>query len=300
MTQASKIIMATGAVGTAAGVGYAVSRYLRNSRSATSDQTSGAPAATDSSTEQSAFDLPLPEPKVGKRRINRSENRSGKVLQSADELLEQAREHVSQITLAELTGARLTASEHGRGNFTEKACIVDSELNRAEQNGRTLFHSLTRGLGFGKQGGKRVASTRQDPTMHDLLAARAVLSGQVRGVSLGSVRFFDPHILEKQHQKYRRWLDNDKRGEEPARVSCDALTLLETWCFDYAKKGPTRCPPDRSRTGRHTLAWVGPITGVDHLRLFLMKPMAIGPEHRRQYESARTALEQGLRHLRKH
>ena len=77
-------------------------------------------------------------------------------------------------------------------------------------------------------------------------------------------------------------------------VSCDALTLLEPWSFDYKKQGKSRCRPDRSRRGRHSLAWVGPIPGVDPCRLLLMKPMAVGPEHTRRYQAARAVLVRGL------
>ena len=56
-----------------------------------------------------------------------------------------------------------------------------------------------------------------------------------------------------------------------------------------------RCPPNRSKRGRHTLVWVGPIPGVDALRLFLMKPLPIGAMHTRHYEAARDLLRAGLK-----
>ena len=71
--------------------------------------------------------------------------------------------------------------------------------------------------------------------------------------------------------------------------------LFEVWSFDYAKfKNCSWCPPDRLITGRNTQAWVGPIKGVNPLKLMLMKRMKPGPEHIRQYEAARQVLLNGL------
>ena len=211
------------------------------------------------------------------------------------ELLFQAAKFDSGIDLDELTGARLAASEHFSGSFTELVCIIDAEKNRADKKGVSLFTSLTDGARFGKQGGKRPASTRLDPQMRHLLAARMVIRGEAAGISQGATRFFDPEAMEAMHASYRRWVDNGRKGKKPPVVSCDALTLLEAWSFDYGKRGKSRCPPDRSRRGRHPLAWVGPIPGVDPLRLLLMKPMPRGAEHTRRYQAARRTLLHGLR-----
>ena len=306
---ATRAIIITSAIGTTAGLGYALARHLRNGRSAQEADDDPAEAAAeniDPQPDQAASDpqtapagdarAPLAEPSHadGTIRINHSENVSGRVLQSPGELLAQARRHAPEITREELTAARLAASEHGSGTMTELACIIDAELNRAARHGRSLFDSLTRGAGFGKQGRERPASTRRDPRMRHLWAARQVLTGGARGISRGAERFFDPLAMDRLHRKYRAWLDGGKVGEKPAIVSCDALTLLETWSFDYAKQGASRCPPDRSRTGRHPLAWVGPIADVDASRLMLMAPMDIGEEHAKRYQDARQALIEAL------
>lgn len=285
----ARTIIVTGAV---AGAGYAVARYIRNGRKPTGGEGNAFPAAD----QYDGPTVPLPEPDHAHARtlINHSDETAGDVVQSPDELLAQARKHIPDMTLDELTGARLAASEHGSGNATELACIIDSEQNRAARRGQSLYASLTRGHGFGKQGKKRPASTRRDPAIRHFLISRTVTSGDARGISREAIRFYDPYILNRQNGKYRRWLARGRVGDKPAIVSCDALTLLEAWSFDYGKKGGNRCPPDRSRPGRHPLAWVGPIPGVDPIRLFLMKPMPIGPEHQRIYEAARDVLRRGL------
>jgi hypothetical protein len=290
-TRAIKAIMAGGAIGAVAAVGYAWTRTGRHMHDDDPSHPTGAPAGP------SGLHLPLSEPDHPhlRRRINGSQHHRGIVQQDPMRLLEQARRHDAAIDLDELAGARLAASEHSSGTFTELACIVDAELNRAERKGIDLFTSLTDRGRFGKQGGKRPASTRLDPRMRHLLAARAVIHGPARGVSRGAVRFFDPKAMETMHARYRDWIDRGRTGKKPAAVSCDAATLLEAWSFDYGKRGKNRCPPDRSNTGRRPLAWVGPIPGVDPLRLMLMKPMATGPEHTRQYQAARDTLRHGLR-----
>ncbi|MEM9490718.1 MAG: hypothetical protein AAGC55_16340 [Myxococcota bacterium] len=194
-------------------------------------------------------------------------------------------------TRDELTGARLAASEHFGGTFTELCCIVDSELNRAKRRKMSLFHSLTYNGTFGRQGKTRKAATRRDPTMRHLLAARAVLSGKYRGVSRGAVQFFDPAAMDRLNRRYRTWVAGGRKGKRPHIVSCDALGILEAWSFDYGKKGKNRCPPDRSRSGTYTLAWVGAIPGVDALRLMLMRRAPLGDEHAHSYKAARALIE---------
>ena len=240
---------------------------------------------------------PLEQPPgvLGYMRINWSHtDDDGTVRESAEVLLEQARKYDATVTMEELTGARLAASEHGSGSFTELACIVDSELNRANRRGMSLFQSLTFEGTFGRQGRKRRASTRQDPTMRHIWAARAVLSGKARGISRGADRFFDPKAMERMNARYRKWVEGGRQGKQPAIVSCDALTLLEVWSFDYGRQGASRCPPDRTQSGRDTLAWVGPIPGVDPLRLMLMKPMKPGQDHTLRHQAARDVLRAGL------
>lgn len=290
--------MSTGRIiligGAAAGAGYAIHRYLRNSgkgNGAQSDEAAGIPS--NSGIESSVI-LPDVDRPGARTPINKSRNIDGKVQESPDELLAQAREYDPDITLDELTGARLIASEHASGTPVEQACIADSECNRAQRRGLSLFDSVTRGHGFGKQGRERPASTRRDPNQGHLWVSQSVVAGDARGISGEAIRFYDPLILQKQNRRYLKWLASGRIGKKPAIVSCDALTLLEAWSYDYGKKGGNRCPPDRSKPGRNTLAWVGPIPGVDPLRLLLMKPMAIGPEHTRMYQAARDILKRGL------
>lgn len=312
MSKAIKVIIITGALGATAGIAHAVMQSRKDKRAAndndTNDDNPEPPEHIDEPAPTGEPEHPRtanPEPRTEPLRepahprahvvINRSRHdANGTVEQSAGELLEQAHRFDPVVTLDELTGARLAASEHASGTFAELACIVDSELNRAKKRGLSLFQSLTHRGTFGKQGRERRASTRRDPQIRHVLAARAVLSGSARGISLGSVRFFDPVAMQRMHAQYRQWVDGGRQGEQPAIVSCDALTLLEAWSFDFGRQGASRCPPDRTKSGRDTLAWVGPIPGVDPLRLLLMKPMPIGPEHTRQYQAARAILRAGL------
>lgn len=297
MSKTTTAVAVTGALGAAAGIGYALTRYLRNSPAAKSSAESDVePSTTPSGTSTNE---PAPHPSAamqepalvdGNKRINRSQHVDGKVVQSPDELLAQARQYAPSITLDELTGARLIASEHDSATATEASCIVDSEANRAKRRGRSLFDSLTRGHGFGKQGRERPASTRLDPTLRQLWLVRQVLFGPTRGISRGAVRFFDPVSMWRMNYRYRRWLENGRIGKKPAIVSCNGWTLLEAWSFDYGKQGKSRCPPDRTKTGPNTLAWVGPIAGVDATRLLLMKPMPLGAKHTEMYEAARKLL----------
>ena len=283
MTGMSKALAVLGAIGAISTIGYALTSNRR-------EQDSPSPETPEASQPLAESAHPL-----ARKRINRSRvDEHGTVIESPSELLRQARRYDERITLAELTGARLAASEHASGSFVELACIVDAELNRAERKGRSLHTSLTYNDTFGKQGRKRPASTRRDPRYRHALAARAVTSGDARGISRGATRFFDPLAMERMHRKYKRWLASDRKGKRPSVVSCDALTLLEAWRFDLGRKGKNRCPPDRTKYGRHTLAWVGDIPGVDPGRLLLMTPMPAGNEHMRQYASAREMLQARL------
>ena len=309
--KAAKVIMITGLVGTIAGIGYALATRGRDdsddgdrTEASAAPPTPEKPAPTPSPTPPKLTpapgpSVPLAEPvdALAHKRINWSTvDDDGDVIESPSKLLTQAARFDVHIDFDELTGARLIASEHASATFTEGACIVDTEVNRAERRGKSLYRSLTHADTFGKQGRKRPASTRRDPQYRHLLAARAVLSGKARGISRGATRFFDPVAMEAMHRKYRRWVEGGKQGKRPAVVSCDALTLLEAWSFDLGR-GPSgnRCPPDRSKRGRHTLAWVGPIPGVNALRLFLMKPLPLGAMHTRHYEAARALLMRGLK-----
>jgi len=222
--------------------------------------------------------------------LTRSTVDRGAVRESAAVLLQQARAVArdSGVTLDELAGARLAASEYGYGSLVELAAVVDVELNRAAKAGRSLFDSLTRGAGFGRQGqgGPRPASTRLDPEYRHLWAARAVLVGMARGMARGAVAFFNPEAMDKTHAAW-------KAGRGSIPTSCDAMALLELWSFDRPRLGDSACPFDSSRVGIDTRAWVGPIVGVDPWRLLLMAPAKTGSEHFGAYVAARQVIEQG-------
>ena len=297
MDKIVKSLAITGAIVTVVGVGYAIVRLGRDDAEE-SDRTekSAVPPPGQSS---SLVLIPVRKHPLARKLINRSTfDKQGTVRESPAALLAQARKFDPRITMDELTGARLAASEHASGSDAELACIVDTEVHRAARKNITMYKSLTHQGTFGKQGRHRPASTRRDPRYRHLLAARAVLSGGLRGIALGATRFFDPVAMEGMHRKYRAWIDGGRQGKRPAVVSCDALTLLEAWSFDLGR-GPSgnRCPPNRAKRGRHTFAWVGPIAGVDPSRLFLMKPMKLGDEHTRRYQEARAALRRGLKPL---
>lgn len=214
----------------------------------------------------------------------------GRVREAPEALLAQARAAARDpsITLDELAGARLAASEYGGGSLVELAAVIDSEVNRAEKAGRSLFDSLTRGAGFGRQGqgSKRPASTRLDPEFRHLWAARAVLVGMARGIARGAVAFFNPAVMDSTHAAW-------KAGRGSIPTSCDALGLLELWTFDRPRLGDAACPFDPARVGTETRAWVGPIPDVDPWRLMLMKPAKPGAEHFGAYVAARKEIEKG-------
>ena len=214
----------------------------------------------------------------------------GAVREAPEVLLAQARAAARDpaITLDELAGARLAASEYGGGSLVELAAIIDTEANRAQAAGRSLFDSLTRGAGFGRQGqgSKRPASTRLDPEFRHLWAARAVLVGMARGIARGAVAFFNPAVMDATHAAWAAG-----RGSIP--TSCDALGLLELWSFDRPRLGDAACPFDSTKTGTVTRAWVGPIQDVDPWRLMLMKPAKTGAEHFGAYVAAGKEIAKG-------
>jgi len=232
----------------------------------------------------------------GRRPVGRRLTKSRELLDAAGalapsdlELLDQARRLVPSITLDELAAARLAASEYGNGNFVEWCCIIDTMTNRAAEQHLPLYRVLTRGKGFGEQGyprGKRArpVSTRIDPHEGHLLAARAVLGGDARGIARGAKHFFSPRAMDAGAAKYEKF----RRGEtsEPRhRVKCTAHKLLEKWSFGYATVGP-HCGFNRQPGAGPTHAWVGPIEGVDAWRLMMLHPMPLGTEHSARYLAA--------------
>ena len=232
-----------------------------------------------------------PRGPLGERLTRSTTDPHGTVIQSPAELLAQARRVDPDVTLEELTAARLAASEHSRGTLCELEAIIDAEVNRAQKKRLTLTEHLTSGGTYGKQGGrahgkkKRKASTRRDPHQRHLQAARAIVTtGRGRGIARGAVRFFDPRAQLRANQK---WL----RGQSDRR-HCHPLVILERWAFDRRwTRSKGQCQLD-SRTGRDRQEWVGPIPGIDPLRLLLMRPAT--SEHQKRYEAARALL---TRHL---
>jgi hypothetical protein len=226
-----------------------------------------------------------------KGRLTTSVVRGGQVAPSPSALLARTWRVVGDpsITLDDLAGARLAASELGKASLVELACVVDVELNRAERDGLSLYDSLTRGQLFGRagKGSRRPASTAHDARFRHLWVARAVLAGHARGISRGAVRFFDPEALDYAH---RAWVA--KRSRIPA--TCDALGLLDRWAFDRRSLRKGRdCPTDQTTTGPDTQAWVGAIDGVDPYRLMLMRHEPLGRTHTKLHLAATTVINAG-------
>lgn len=210
-----------------------------------------------------------------------------------DELLAEARRVDSDVTLDELTAARLAASEHGRGSPAELACIIDAGVNGAEAAGESLTDHLTDKRGqYGPQDGSRPASTRLNANLRHLAAARAVLAGgELAGIALGARRFFSPQSQDAQH---RAW----KFGMSRKVHSCSALGLLTAWSYARPKcANGRRCcdggmPPSRP-DGAHPESWVGPIEGVNPYVLMLIRPSAYGPQHDALYQQAAAVIRSG-------
>lgn len=249
-----------------------------------------APPLSDSADLEPA-ELPMPaasaHPPIGRRLSTSTPRPDGSVSPSDDELLIQARRVAPGITLDELAAARLIASERGTvGTMAEWCCIVDAECNRAARAGRSLYQSLTGGAGFGRQMGKRPASTRQDGYEGHLAAARAVLRGEARGIARGAVRFFDPRDANAANAAWRR---------DPAHHprACDALTLLRRWSFGLAFAKPDSCElADKVGADNELQRWVGPIPGVDAWRLLLFAPaVRADAAHLAAYDQARELLD---------
>lgn len=201
----------------------------------------------------------------------------------ADLLAAARRSAGESLTLDEYTAARLAVSEHGSGSPEELACIIDAEVNRAEKRGVSLYEHLTGGTDrFGRQRGVRKASTRLDPTMRHVEAARAVLGGDARGIAQGAHRFFDPRT-----QTYIA----RTRGAAPP------LLVLERWCYDKAwatknksLKGGNELAPWGSGVGDGLEEWVGPIDGVNAYELMLFRSATAGADHNQRYLAAREVI----------
>ena len=81
---------------------------------------------------------------------------------------------------------------------------------------------------------------------------------------------------------HRKWLAGKSKYRH-----CHPAIVLERWCFNKAwdKKGPP-CAL-RDKPGRHLQEWVGPIDGIDPLRVMLLRPARPGADHERRYREAR-------------
>lgn len=229
---------------------------------------------------------PRPRPRPGRYITSSTRDRAKTVRETPAELLSQARTRTGlDITLDELTAARLIASELSQGTPEEMAAMVDAELNRAEAKGRTLTAHLTSAGTYGKQGGrhgrgkKRPASTAHDPTHKHLDIARRVIGGELRGIALGAVRFFDP---VSQYAAHKRWLTG-----KSDRRHCHPAVILRRWTHDlpWNRQGPPCALHDKP--GRQLQEWVGPIDGINPLRVMLLRPARPGDEHQQRYEQAR-------------
>jgi hypothetical protein len=210
-----------------------------------------------------------------------------------DELLVEARRVDANVTLDELTAARLAASEYGNGGPAELACVIDAGVNQAAANGESLTDHLTDTRGrYGPQDASRPASTRQNANLRHLAAARAVLAGgELAGIALGARRFFSPRSQDDQH---RAW----KFGLGKKVHSCSALGLLTAWSYVRPKcSNGRRCcadgMPPASPNGKHPESWVGPIDGVNPYVLMLLRPSSYGPQHDALYQQAATIIRAG-------
>ncbi|MCG8419733.1 MAG: hypothetical protein MJE77_17510 [Proteobacteria bacterium] len=287
------------AVGSGAAMGLAWIRYAMATSTA-SDALERAVASDEQAVQATGAALSercsRPRGQLGKRLTRSTCDKHDTVIQSPAELLAQARKLASDITLEELTAARLAASEHFPGSLCELEAIIDAEVNRARSQGKSLTEHLTSRGTYGRQGGRanggqrRKASTKRDPHERHLRAARAIVTtGQSRGIACGAVVFFDPVAQLKAN---RRWL----RGESQRR-HCHPLVILERWAFarPWSKStsaGKSSCKLNRDRSGSGRLEWVGPIPGIDPLRLLLMRPATA--KHAQHYKTSRDLLRRYL------
>lgn len=213
--------------------------------------------------------------------------------QDARVLIAEARQRGNVLTVEEMTAARLIASEHGSGSPQEQAVFVDAELNRCARKGISLTAHLTAKTGiYGRQGNhdgvRRPAATRLNPTERHLAIAKHVLSGQVRGISKGAERFFDPRAQLNTHRAY-------KAGTGSIIASCHPRGTLKAWSYDlpscsHGKRNRccdgTGMPELGAQPGSRPERWVGPIAGVDALRVMAMAPSSYGSEHDKIYLQA--------------
>lgn len=210
--------------------------------------------------------------------------------QDARVLIEQARARGFELTVEEMTAARLISSEHGSGSVQEMALFVFSELNRARAKGISLTASLTAKTAiYGRQGRhdgvNRPAATRKNPTARHLEVAKAVLQGTVADFSKGATRFFDPIAQRNTHRRYM------KEGTLPF-ATCHPRGTLKKWSYalgscpgDQTQSGKSQAcckdgmPNSDAKRGSRPLAWIGDVAGVNALRVMAMGPSEYGSTH---------------------
>lgn len=218
---------------------------------------------------------------------SRLDEATGVVREAPDELLAEARAVDASITLDEYTLARVIASEHASGAPAELACIGDADLNRAAADRLSLLDHVTGRTGrYGRQRTPRPVATSRDPRVRHLRAARALLSGEARGVARGAVRYFDPRT------QLAMW-------NKAERTYCHPLAILESWTFraplqpvserSTDDKGRVLCGVGKRRSGGQQ--WVGTIEGVDAYELMLLRPATGLIEQQARYAEAKALIE---------
>ena len=171
------------AIGSALGVGYLLfklgnaeaapkkSKESEKSKSANASAKPSGPAKQPTSAPKGL--LREPRHPTPRQRINRSTtDEAMTVRESPTELLRQARRFDPNVSLDELTGARLAASEHGSGSFTEPV-LHRRRRTQSRPNGearactgasRTAIHSANRvALGEHRRGAIRACGTCWQP-----------------------------------------------------------------------------------------------------------------------------------------
>ena len=221
----------------------------------------------------------------GGKRLSQSTLSDGVVDQSPEELLAQARRLDADVTLEEYTLARVMYSENGSGPAVHLLCIGDADVNRAERKRVSVFKHATGGTSrFGQQGvGGRPVSTRFDPTVRTLRAARFILSGDARGITRGGTHYYDPRT------QLAMWAKGDPHY-------CHPLAILESWTFSRPivrrttdDEGRRVCELGDSNGGG--MEWVGAIDGVDAWDLMVLKTRSTAASQARHYEEARAVIE---------
>lgn len=225
-----------------------------------------------------------------RRRLTSSSRTDGVVDQAPADLLVAARAALGddELHLETYTLARVIASEEFTATPEEWACLGDADLNRAARRGLSVFDHVTGKTGlYGEQRGARKVASSRDPAEVHVVVARALLSGEARGIARGAYRYFDPAA---QLAVWRR--------REGAAKPAPPLVVLERWCYDKAfvrgtdqeLVGGNERRPWLSGVGDDLEEWVGPIAGVDAYNLMLFRKADAGADHNRRYLEARQVI----------